>query len=324
MDLNIAKMSARRFITLAVLLSLLALGIFSFLPEKRVDKATQVTPIEWLNEDELLVRIANDYFVRTSSGALAPSRFDAAPSNKTPTLGVRLRPVKADQIWRDGEHEYIELSGEKHRIATQSYLSDRYGMNQGFPPEEFVDFYTYLHLGKVGLVTFDDPDGRKTELPLQYDGNSSLPVVKLDRTTNMFFAFQNACGIDDATGECTRSAWWVNSNMELISSFLLPIDDPYSTREKLSCFSCGCGCYTHQDTYAVNGQAFFHYAGFPISKARQGLYRVVETTEGKSEWRHEIKGRIAPSLAFSPSGCKVAFFRVSYWGDELRVEDLCD
>ena len=324
MDLIISKMLTRQFITLAILLSLLALGIVAFLPEKRADKATQITPIEWLNEDDLFVRIGNDYFIRTASGALTPSSFDAASSNKTPTLGVRLYPVEANQIWRDGQHDYIELSGEKHRIATQSFNPGRHGINQGFPHEEFVDFYTYLHQGKVGLITFDYPDGRKTELPLQHDGNTSIPLVKLDRTTNMFFAFQNSCDKDDAVGECTRSAWWVNSNMELITSFLLPIDDPYSTREKLSFFSCGCGCYTHQDTYAVNGQAFFHFAGFPISNARQGLYRVVETTSGQSEWRHEIKGRIEPPLAFSPSGCKVAFFRVSYWGDELRVEDLCD
>lgn len=324
MESNIAKMCMRRLITLLVLLSPLVFGVVSYFPEKRANKATQVIPIEWLNEDELLVRIANGYFIRTDDGALSPSSFDAASSVKTKALGVRLAPVKANQIWRDDGHEYIEFDDEKHRIAKESYRSNRYGINQGFPREEFVDFYRYRHLGKVGLVTFDDPDGRKIELPFQYNGNSSTPVVKLDRTTNMFFVFQNSCGKDDADGECTRSAWWVNSNMELISSFLLPIYDPYSTQEKLSCFSCGCECYTHQDVYVVDGQAFFHFAGFPIKNTRQGLYRVVETIPGQSEWRHEIKGRIEPPLAFTPSGCKVAFFRVSYWGDELHVKELCD
>lgn len=317
-------MSARKLISFVIVVSALAFGVVSCIPEKAVDRETQITPVRWLSEDELLVRIANNYFIRDDAGALSPSSFDAASSVKTLPLSIRLSPVRPNQIWREDGHEYIELDGEKHRIAKQSYLSDRYGGNQGFPREEFVDFYRFRHLGEVGLVTFDDPDGRKTELPLQYDGNSSTPVVKLDRTTNMFFAFQNSCGKDDAVGECTRSAWWINSNMEVVSSFLLPIDDPYSTREKLACFSCGCGCYTHQDVYVVDGQVFFHFAGFPIKNARQGLYRVVKAAPGQSEWRHEIKGRIEPPLAFTPSGCRVAYFRVSRLGDELQVKELCN
>lgn len=317
-------MNTRRVITLTILLALLAFGVVSCIPENDVDQSTKVTPIEWLNEDELFVRIGNNYFTYDGQGDLAPSSFDAASSSNTRPLGVRLTPVRTNQIWGEDGHEYIELEGDKQRIGRPSYGSDRYGMNQGFPREEFVDFYVYRHLGKVGLVTFDEPEGRKTELPIQHASNTSTPVVKRDNASNMFFAFQNQCSKNDADGTCTRSAWWISSDLEVTSSFLLPIEDPYFAEEKLSCFSCGCGCYTHQDVYVVNDQVFFHFAGFPIKNSKSGLYRVVDIGSGKTEWHHEIKGRMEPPLAFTPSGCKVAYFRVSRFGDELQVQNLCE
>ena len=74
----------------------------------------------------------------------------------------------------------------------------------------------------------------------------------------------------------------------------------------------------------VGEQVFFHFAGFPIKTSKRGLYRVVDIGSGKTEWHHEIKGRMEPPLAFSPSGCKVAYFRVSRFGNELQVQNLCE
>lgn len=317
-------MNTRRVVTFVIVLTLLAFGVVSCIPEKSLDQSTKITPVEWLNEDELLVRLDNNYFIYNGQGDLVPSRFDAASSSNTLPLSVRLEPVRSSQIWREDGHKYMELEGDKHRIGKRSYRSDRHGINQGFPKEEFVDFYVYQHLGKVGLVTFDVPEGRKTELPLQHGSNTATPVVKLDRASNMFFAFQNWCSKKDVDGTCTRSAWWISSDLEVISSFLLPKEDPYFAEERFSCFSCGCGCYTHQDVYIVDEQVFFHFAGFPIKNSKRGLYRVVDIGSGKTEWQHEIKGRIEPPLAFTPSGCKVAYFRVSRLGDTLQVKDLCE
>ena len=84
-------------------------------------------------------------------------------------------------------------------------------------------------------------------------------------------------------------------------------------------------CYeiTQEDIYAVNGEAFFLYSGFPLTASQRGLYRVANLGSGRTEWIHEIEGRIEPPLAFSPSGCKVAYFRVSRLGDSLQVKNLC-
>ncbi|MTI15940.1 hypothetical protein E1162_01665 [Rhodobacteraceae bacterium RKSG542] len=197
------------------------------------------------------------------------------------------------------------------------------GINQGLPRGEYLDFYTYLHLGKIGLVTFPNASAKKIELPLQSVDNLSPPAVKRDSISNDFLAFQTMCLRDDPDGACTRTAWWLDADLQVMSSFLLPNDDPFFTEEKFACFSCGCGCYTQEDVYAVNGEAFFLYSAFPLPKSQRGLYRVADLGAGRTEWVHEIKGRIEPPLAFSPSGCKVAYFRVSRFGDSLQVRNLC-
>lgn len=93
--------------------------------------------------------------------------------------------------------------------------------------------------------------------------------------------------------------------------------------EQLKCFSCGCGCYTRELAYFANGTIYFHVTGFPIPEKRRGLFEVVTNADGTFAWRQRIRGRIEPPLVFSPSGCKVAYYEVSYLGNELVIQDLC-
>jgi hypothetical protein len=93
--------------------------------------------------------------------------------------------------------------------------------------------------------------------------------------------------------------------------------------EKPSCFSCGCGCCAQEDVCAVCGRGFFNVSGFPIPSIRKGLYELKVEKEGRTNWRHVIKGRIEPALAFSPSGCLVSFYHVSHWSNSLDEEKLC-
>lgn len=301
-------------------------------PEKAVDLATKITPVQWINEDELLVRIQNKYFLYDPNGNLVPSEFDAAGATVEKPLGIQMAPGSSNQIWSEEVHsgeihlrtdQYIEIDGDKHRVR-KPWLGGRFvGINQGFPKGEYLDFYTYFHMGKVGLVTFANASVQKIELPLLNGDNLSSPALKRNSVTDKFLAFQTMCLRDDPDGTCTRTAWWLDSDLQVISSFLLPNDDPLFTEEKFSCFSCGCGCYTQEDIYAVNGEAFFLYSGFPLTTSQRGLYRVANLGSGRTEWIHEIEGRIEPPLAFSPSGCKVAYFRVSRLGDSLQVKNLC-
>ena len=51
---------------------------------------------------------------------------------------------------------------------------------------------------------------------------------------------------------------------------------------------------------------------------------MVQADNGTSTWRQVIKGRIEPPLAFPPSGGNVAYFKVSYSGDALQTQSLCN
>jgi hypothetical protein len=301
-------------------------------PEKDVDLSTKVIPVQWINEDQLIVRVQNKYFVYDEQGNLIPSEFEAVDAVQNTPLRFRMTPSNSKQISSEETHngeihlrtdQYIEINGDEHGVR-EPWLGGRFvGFNQGFPRNEYIDSYTYLHQGKVGLVTFSDASVQKIELPLKNADNLSAPALKRDSVTGAFLAFQTMCLRDDPDGLCTRTAWWLDDDLQVISSFLLPNDDPLFTEEKFSCFSCGCGCYTQEDVYAVKGEAYFLFSGFPLPTSQRGLYRVVEKAAGKTEWVHEIEGRIEPPLAFSPSGCKVAYFRVSRFGDSLQVRNLC-
>lgn len=323
------KFNFRRLATIAIVLALLALIITKCVPEKKVDLSSKVVPIAWINENSLLVRIGNDYFIRTENGELLPSRFDAVQPVSSAPLKFQLTipEIRDEEVASDGglkkTDPYILMAGQKHRVERPDWNFRFYGYNQGFPRGEYVDFLTYLHLGRVGLVTSQNGKVQETELPLFNDQNRSPPGVKQDISGDKFFAFQTRCARDDPEGTCTRTAWWLDSALKVRSSFLLPTHDPLFTEEKLSCFSCGCGCYTQEDVYAVNGQAFFLYSGFPLKWSQRGLYKVIEHDDGRSEWLQVIKGRVEPPLSFSPSGCRVAYFRVSRFGDRLEVRELC-
>lgn len=324
--------SFRRLATVAIILTIPVLLIARCVPEKEVDLSTKINPVRWLDEDRLLVRIENNYFVRSRDGTLLPSSFDTEQSSTANPLRFQMTPSSSGQVWSEEVHsgeihlrtdDYIEIQGEKHRVRKPWLRGRLVGFNQGFPNGEYLDFYTYFHLGKVGLISFQNGYPHKVELPLQNKENLSPPAVKQDGVADKFLAFQTMCLRDDQDGTCTRTAWWLNSDLEVIFSFRLPIDDPLFTEEKFACFSCGCGCYTQEDVYAVNGEAFFHYSGFPLKNSQRGIYKVVELGDGNTKWLHLIKGRVEPPLSFSPSGCQVAYFRVSRLGDRLETLDLC-
>lgn len=322
----------RRMLTFSFVLALSVFLIARCVPEKAVDFSTKINPVRWLDEEKLLVRIENNYFVRSQDGILFPSSFDAGQSSTARRLNFRMTPSSSSPIWSEDVHsgeihlrtdQYIEIQGEKHRVGRPSRSVRLDSLNQGFPKGDYVDFYSYLHFGRVGLVSFENGYPRKTELPLWNMENRSSPAVKQDNVADKFLAFQTMCLRDDPDGTCTRTAWWLNTDLEVTSSFLLPVDDPLFSEETFACFSCGCGCYTQEDVYAVNGEAFFHYSGFPLKSSRRGIFKVVELADGTTEWLHLVKGRVEPPLSFSPSGCQVAYFRVSRLGDGLETLELC-
>ena len=94
------------------------------------------------------------------------------------------------------------------------------------------------------------------------------------------------------------------------------------TRLGMTCFSCGCGCYSHEKWFARRNLDFVHIFGETVEKEAQGLWTRNLTNLGSSapdgRWKHIIKEIRTRQLIVSPSGCKVA-----YTNPEIEVTNIC-
>lgn len=305
---------------LTIFFGLFVLLVSQCNPEKQVSPSTKVIPLEWIDEDQLITRVDSSYAIRNRDGTVTPLRFADLPRKSPSHLNFDLTPPSGDQI-KIGN--YISVGDESLQTRAPNLQRRQYAMNQHFEPGEYLNVLTYLLNGEIGLIVFDQTGARKIALPLLDKQNRSAPIVVHDKRSGNFFAFQSGCSPDDTPGSCSRSAWWLDSDLRVTSNFLLPKKDPLHIGEQLACFSCGCGCYTQEDVYAVNGTAYFQYSGFPLPTSQRGLYMLVAESDGSTKWKQVISGRIEPPLAFSPSGCKVAYFQVSWLGDSLKTTNIC-
>lgn len=313
--------NARSALWLALLL-LVAATVSRCVPEKSAALDSKIIPIRWLNETTLSIRQGDSSFTVNPTNPTATTQAQAADSWETRPPTLALEPRHASAFSRTEGAISVVVAGETIRLPT-TWDGRHNGMNQGFPRFAPIPFHTYRHLGQIGLLTFTADAARMIPLPQLYPDNLSPPAVIWDAHAGRFFAFQTGCDPNqDAT--CHRTAWWLDRALNVVETLPLPAEDLLHQPEKLACFSCGCGCYTQEDIYAVNGKIYVQASGFPLSDQRRGLYEVVQADNGTSTWRQVIKGRIEPPLAFSPSGCNVAFFKVSYFGDALQTQSLCN
>lgn len=142
-----------------------------------------------------------------------------------------------------------------------------------------------------------------------------------DRSLEQVLFVQSACETDRDEMPCTRKAQWLTADLKPLDIVELPSETLVKIKSGYSCFSCGCGCYSHQELYAEGGNVFAHVWGYPVVNERRGIYRLKQASSGPY-WEKVVSGRPQPPLAFSPSGAKVAYFELSWWGDRFVVADV--
>jgi hypothetical protein len=152
---------------------------------------------------------------------------------------------------------------------------------------------------------------------------SSWGYALWDRSLEQVLFVQSACEPDESGLPCTRKAQWLTADLEPLHIVELPGETLVKIKAGYSCFSCGCGCYSHQELYVEGGNIFAHVWGYPVVNGIRGIYRLKQSSSGPY-WEKIISGRPRPPLAFSPSGAKVAYFELSRWGDRFVVADVPD
>lgn len=139
-----------------------------------------------------------------------------------------------------------------------------------------------------------------------------------DRSLGRALFIYNTC-LGSQTGPgCRRKGLWLTPELDPLSTIEMPGESLIRIKPGYTCFSCGCGCYSHEDIYAENGIIYAHVWGFPVVGSAQGIYRLLQTPSGP-EWEKIVSGRPYAPLAFSPQGDKVAYLELSRLGDEFRI-----
>jgi len=152
---------------------------------------------------------------------------------------------------------------------------------------------------------------------------SSWGYALWDRSLEQVLFVQSACEPDESGAPCTRKALWLTANLSPLDIVELPGESLVKIKPGYSCFSCGCGCYSHQELYAEGGNIFAHVWGYPVVNENRGIYRLKQASSGPY-WEKVVSGRPQPPLAFSPSGTKVSYFELSRLGDRFVVADIPD
>lgn len=142
-----------------------------------------------------------------------------------------------------------------------------------------------------------------------------------DRSQNKALFIQSACVPRSENEPCTRKALWLTPELEPLDVIELPSESLIEIKDGYSCFSCGCGCYSHQNIYVEGGHIFAHVWGYPVKNDKRGIYKLEQTLKGPI-WKKVVSGRPQPPLAFSPSGEKVAYFELSRLGDRFVVAEI--
>lgn len=189
--------------------------------------------------------------------------------------------------------------------------------------------HLYLSDQPRGLISLKGGHAEIHPFPDEYiarfgtSPTSSWGYALWDRSLKQVLFVQSACTPDKSGFPCTRKALWLTADLEPLHLVDLPGETLVKIKSGYSCFSCGCGCYSHQELYVEGGNIFAHVWGYPVANERRGIYRLKQASSGPY-WEKVVSGRPQPPLAFSPSGAKVAYFELSRWGDRFVVADIPD
>lgn len=189
--------------------------------------------------------------------------------------------------------------------------------------------HLYLHDRPRGLLTIAGDKVSIHQFSDEY--NQAFGISRVmpwgyalwDRSLNQALFIQSACADRKENAPCTRKALWLTAELEPQNMIELPGDSLVEIKSGYSCFSCGCGCYSHQKIYVEGGNVFAHVWGYPVEDEKRGIYRLEQRPSGPV-WRKIVSGRPQPPLSFSPSGEKVAYFELSLFGDHFVMADISE
>lgn len=182
----------------------------------------------------------------------------------------------------------------------------------------------FLDRNPAGLIHLTGEQATRHAFPDSYTSQLEIGLRRgwgelyWDAELNQALFVHNTCAPGQSRSGCRRKALWLTAALEPISDFEFPGDSLIEIKSGYTCFSCGCGCYSHEKLLVVGGKVFLHVWGFPVENHVRGVYRL-EQNGTDSAWEKIVSGRPQPPLAISPNGQQIAYFELSRLGDQFRI-----
>jgi hypothetical protein len=187
----------------------------------------------------------------------------------------------------------------------------------------------YIELSRKMTNVQDTSKDLFKQLRLDYDGmphgNEIFPndiESFYDSYKVNYVLYEKTDIFDSKRGVWPLSAWRVTPNLELIERYTLPPGPwvkKHSFLKQISCFSCGCECYSNMKLHGGGGKIYAHIWGKAIDRDEAGIYRL-EEIDGKANWSNLFLGNFGNQIIVSPDGCTVVF---SDQNNKLKKMEIC-
>jgi len=133
--------------------------------------------------------------------------------------------------------------------------------------------------------------------------------VAFDKQRNRFFGYTTPRGFNGPV----QAGWLGRLGEKLVvqSTVKLPAGpwvQGHSFFKSLSCFSCGCDCYSFFNVYVGNDRVFAMVWGRGVADGQSGIYELVKSSQ-EVNWKKLVaeQSETTANMVFSPDGCKVAY-----------------
>ena len=260
------------------------------------------------------------YYISFSDGKISHEKLQKNFSENTNRfdckfLGKHRKLPKAVNL----ENRYIRLTG----MALHLVSSDVADFTSQADASSDIDIISSLS-GSVKL----------TKLPVEFDTGvstrSPLRSIK-DTTSNKYFWYLTTKNFDAHDNIWPIPGWWVDGNLDKVEPVKIPQGlwvRKISSIKHMSCFSCGCGCYSNMRMYAMNGELLIQTWGRSVHKAGVGIFRLSTSENLGSIWERLTSDQSSGQIRISPNGCKVAYLSgpkksIAYFSGELKIIDIC-
>lgn len=234
---------------------------------------------------------------------------------KSPDIGMTINPFDCSVV-EDVGHGGVVASSKDQSSATKFQSS-----NTVFSPDD-AQYVRIAHDDGTTLIGYETQGiEHQIEIEVPIDNrvrwNRSLDVVRSNTQPSYLF-YRKGRDFNAKPDAWPMIAWLADLELHTATRIEIPAG-PWvgEHKERLRCFSCGCGCYRRLDLFLVNDKIYGHASGIGYPKKVQGIYRLDEMSSARG-WTPIVTGTAAASVTFSKSGCKLAYIDPS-----LVVLDIC-